>query len=130
MFGLGFTELLLIMVVALVVFGPQRLPEIARTLGKTMGELRKAMDEIKYDISSIDYDAPQNRHNPGTSPQARPVVPQPALDKNLAGTCEATPAAAVPETAGMIPAIAETGPADSGAANPDTAADPTKSEPH
>lgn len=94
MFGLGFTELLLILVVALVVFGPQKLPEIARTLGKTMGELRRTMDEIRYDVSSMDYDAPRNTPtNPSgaeDSPAVDPLkpIPEPPKPESLAGTCE------------------------------------------
>ncbi|HKK52624.1 MAG TPA: twin-arginine translocase TatA/TatE family subunit, partial [Myxococcota bacterium] len=42
MFGIGVTELGIILVVALLVFGPKRLPELARTLGRGMGEFRRA----------------------------------------------------------------------------------------
>ena len=41
MFGIGGTELLVILVVALIVLGPKSVPQIARTLGKAMGEFRK-----------------------------------------------------------------------------------------
>jgi TatA/E family protein of Tat protein translocase len=51
MFGsLGIPELLLIFVVALIVFGPKRLPEIGRTLGKALGEFKKATDDLKNTI--------------------------------------------------------------------------------
>lgn len=51
MFGsLGIMELLLIFVVALLVFGPKRLPEIGRTLGKALGEFKKATDDLKTTI--------------------------------------------------------------------------------
>jgi len=48
--SLGLPELLLIFVVALIVFGPKRLPEIGRTLGKALGEFKKATDELKNTI--------------------------------------------------------------------------------
>ncbi len=48
--SLGFPELLLIFIVALVVFGPRRLPEIGRTLGKALGEFKKATDDLKNTI--------------------------------------------------------------------------------
>ena len=51
MFGFGFSEIVVILVVALLVFGPKRLPEIARTLGKSMGELRRTLDDIKHEVN-------------------------------------------------------------------------------
>src|SRR4051812_40099004 len=51
MFGsLGVAELALIFIVALIVFGPKRLPETGRTLGKAMGEFKKATDDFKNTI--------------------------------------------------------------------------------
>lgn len=45
--SLGLPELLLIFIVALIVFGPRRLPEIGKTLGKALGEFKKATDDFK-----------------------------------------------------------------------------------
>ena len=51
MFGsLGVPELLLIFAVILIVFGPRKIPEIGRMLGKAMGEFRKATDDLKNTI--------------------------------------------------------------------------------
>ena len=51
MFGsLGVPELLMIFAVILIVFGPRRIPEIGRTLGKALSEFRKATDDLKGTI--------------------------------------------------------------------------------
>ena len=50
MFVLGFSEILLILAVALLVFGPAQLPQAARSLGRIIGELRRAMDDVRREI--------------------------------------------------------------------------------
>jgi len=51
MFGIGFPELLLILAIALMVIGPRRLPDIAKALGRAMGEFKRATDEFKNSIN-------------------------------------------------------------------------------
>ncbi|MCA1926843.1 MAG: twin-arginine translocase TatA/TatE family subunit [Calditerrivibrio sp.] len=53
MFGLGLSEVLLIAIVAIVVIGPKKLPEVARALGKGYAEFKKALDGFK-DAVKID----------------------------------------------------------------------------
>lgn len=50
MFDIGFSELLLIMLVTLVVVGPERLPRLARTAGLYIGRLRRAVESVKADV--------------------------------------------------------------------------------
>jgi len=50
MFGIGTTELLVILLVALVVLGPKKLPQIARSLGKALGEFKRVSTDVKQKI--------------------------------------------------------------------------------
>lgn len=54
MFGLSFWEIAIVLIVALIILGPKKLPELARSLGKGIREFRKATDDFK---STIDYEA-------------------------------------------------------------------------
>ena len=51
MFDIGFTEIVVIAVVALIVIGPERLPKTARTLGHLFGRLQRYVNDVKSDIS-------------------------------------------------------------------------------
>lgn len=50
MFGIGSTELLVILVVALIVLGPSKLPDVAKSLGKALGEFRRVTTDVKRTI--------------------------------------------------------------------------------
>ena len=69
-FGLGMGEVVLIIVVALIIWGPRKLPEIARTLGKTVRALKKASFDITTavtkELDTEEKDSPsQSRANSG-----------------------------------------------------------------
>ncbi|HBO69707.1 MAG TPA: twin-arginine translocase subunit TatB [Deltaproteobacteria bacterium] len=50
MFGIGLQEMLVILVVVLIFFGPKRLPDLAKSLGKGIAEFKKASDEVRKGI--------------------------------------------------------------------------------
>ena len=52
MFGLGIPELIVIFVIALVVFGPKKLPELGKSIGRAMAEFKKASEEFQESVRS------------------------------------------------------------------------------
>ncbi len=75
MFGIGMPELLLILVVALLVLGPKRLPEVARSLGRGMAEFRRASSELRHSLNAPPEEpSEKERSKAGPEPekQAKP----------------------------------------------------------
>jgi sec-independent protein translocase protein TatA len=104
MFGLGVPEMIFILLLALLIFGPKKLPEIGRTLGKGMSEFRKASSELTRSINaelSLDEDPapaqPMRRTSPTSPPDTQPRAASPLIASMPA------PAPALPEA----PASAE-----------------------
>ncbi len=65
--GIGPWELILILIIALLVFGPRRLPEIGRALGKTVAEFRRMSQELTADMAQELETEPQREEAPGAS---------------------------------------------------------------
>ena len=59
-FGIGFQEVLVIAVLFLILFGPSKLPKMARDLGKFVNEARRSMEEFKSEIVAADEDEEKN----------------------------------------------------------------------
>jgi len=57
MFGIGMTEMIVIFVIALVVLGPKRLPELARSLGRTLAEFRRTATDLRREFADVTEDA-------------------------------------------------------------------------
>jgi len=63
--SIGMSELMVIFVIALVVFGPRKLPELGRTLGRTMGEFKRATTELQQTLEEeVRLDAAQRAPRP------------------------------------------------------------------
>lgn len=56
MFGVGMPELIVIFVIALIVIGPKKLPDLARALGRGMAEFRKATEEVRANLNIGDVE--------------------------------------------------------------------------
>ena len=92
MFGsLGFPEILFILVLALLIFGPRRLPEVGRTIGKGLSEFRRATNDLKRSIETeISIEEPPRRPTPvppstaGAPPPAEEPAPPPAAKPEAA----------------------------------------------
>jgi TatA/E family protein of Tat protein translocase len=107
----GFTEMIVVLVIALLVFGPTKLPELARNLGKGLAEFRRASNDLRRSIMEAD------------APPKPPRPPQ--------GPADEVVAAPLPSPAGAAP-IGISAPASKGAATqapPAPAADPANSKP-
>jgi len=81
MFGIGLPELILIMAVALIVVGPEKLPELAKSLAKGVIELKKAANSLKESLNEDDENKPWDHIEPDAYPPTRahplpPVYPE------------------------------------------------------
>ena len=72
MLNIGTPELLVILIIALLVVGPQRLPELSRQLGRGLREFRKIQDDVK-DMVKVDLDTPDAP--PPSAPAGSPMAP-------------------------------------------------------
>lgn len=110
MFGLSFGELVIIAVLALLLLGPERLPEAAKTFGKGLRELRKVTDDLKDQVEHELYI--EERRTELVAPMAATAAkadpnapPPPATADNVPGleAALAEPAPARPSPAGGAP---------------------------
>ncbi len=100
MFGLSFGEVVIIAVLALLLLGPDKLPEAAKTLGKGLREIRRATDELKDQVESEIYADVKKPARPALVP---PVPTQPPIP----GPAGPPPAATAENVPGLDVALAE-----------------------
>lgn len=103
MFGsIGFPELVLIFVVALLLFGPRKLPEIGRSIGKAMGEFRRASNDLQRtleeevaldDVRKVRDEVAATVAGVTTAVTLDPAVTLPPAEAAVAGSAQATPVA-------------------------------------
>jgi len=121
MFDIGFSELIVIALVALIVIGPERLPRVARTLGALLGRAQRYVNDVKADIQrEVDLDELKNLKS--TFEDAAKSVEQSvnqageelqsageSLNQSVSGTAQdkAEPVAQEQSAAGEIPAPAQ-----------------------
>jgi sec-independent protein translocase protein TatB len=107
--SLGWEDSLILMVMALVVFGPRRLPEIARQLGKLMYEVRKASSDFKFQMEEELRQAEEaDRRQKQAEQQANqpPTLEAPALAANPTEAIQpANPTEAIAELPGHAEAV-------------------------
>ncbi|MHB8837071.1 MAG: Sec-independent protein translocase protein TatB [Candidatus Methylomirabilia bacterium] len=97
LFGIGMQEIVLICVIALIVVGPKKMPELARALGKGYGEFRRAFEEMKRNVET-DFQTDEIRRSlldlpprPTAFPSAPPVPSESLLTQPPAAEAGSDP---------------------------------------
>lgn len=73
MFGIGMTEVIVILIIALIVIGPDKLPEIAKILGKGVYEFKKATEEFRNTVHSDMREKPEENKLLMPAPEDKPA---------------------------------------------------------
>lgn len=130
MFGIGFQEMLIILVVVLIFFGPKRLPDLAKSLGKGIAEFKKASEEVRKGIEDAVKEEstgeapkpPEDLSAYGKAPGSQPAPGEPAPPVSPPAGMMITPAGGTPpENAPVEPALSTGAPATANEAAPGTA---------
>src|SRR6478735_9257387 len=114
MFDIGFSEIVVIAVVALIVIGPERLPKVARTLGLLFGRLQRYVNEVKADINremELDELRRLQREMQGAAHEFEQSVTSAVrnVERELNAAASDAPPAAAPQPAAPAPPAAPAG---------------------
>ena len=94
--SIGFPEMLVILVVALIIFGPRKLPELGRSLGRSINEFKRASNELR---STLDDEIRAEERKAAVTTPAAPAPPAAPAAPQVAPTDPANlPSPAAPET--------------------------------
>jgi TatA/E family protein of Tat protein translocase len=138
MFGIGFQEMLIILVVVLIFFGPKRLPDLAKSLGKGIAEFKKASEEVRKGIEdAVKEESTEEVKKPpedlsayGKAPGSAPAPGEPAPPVSPPPGMIITPASgAPPDNAPVEPAPSTGAPVPAKGAAPGTASGETPAPP-
>ncbi|MFH0993909.1 MAG: twin-arginine translocase TatA/TatE family subunit [Pseudomonadota bacterium] len=102
MFGIGMQELILVLVVALIILGPKKLPDVAKSLGKALNEFKRATSDIKESLEA--------NHNPESHDALNDT--QHATGTTIASASEITPPQPSPEETALRPMSLSVPPTD------------------
>jgi sec-independent protein translocase protein TatB len=119
MFDIGFSELVVIGLIALIVLGPKRLPEVARTAGRWIGQLRRFIADVKSDLDREIHteDLTELRKLKEELNQTRQLM-QNTSGELIQGFTEITPASTIPTIHSNEPQAPATAEAPSASAKP------------
>ncbi|MDE6735740.1 MAG: Sec-independent protein translocase protein TatB [Desulfovibrio sp.] len=115
MFGIGSTELLVILLVALIVLGPKSLAKVSRSLGKAMGEFRRVSTDFQRTLNAESAEADlreqeaarRRKEAAGAAAADKPAPAQPAHEAAAAATADEADSLTPPEGSPLAEALAK-----------------------
>ena len=111
--GLGTTELLVIVVVALILFGPRKLPQLSRSLGKSLGEFKRASEEFKTQWEKevvLEERQKEGRIEQAMLPEDNSILGEAGERRRALSVAADESAQAAPDASSSIPATADSSP--------------------